>query len=192
MPAFVRKKDSFVWLFIRVCCIEGQPTNVHDFFLFFNEIFSDFFRWYSDIFCVCVLPVLFYVHGVMHLPSPSFLLLLCQELGANIPHALLAQPEKYGTVTATVLPDWTGTLMRRLTALIQAASTANSEDFYSFTGPPSVFPYMCLSLWSCIYLCKWDLHVLCTVCVGGKPAGQVPSKSDSTAWLLLSLVAREL
>lgn len=77
---------------------------------------------------------------------PSFLLPLCQELRAHIPHALLAQPEKYGTVTATVLPDCTGTLMRRLIALIQAASTATSPHFYSFTGPPSVLPYMCLSL----------------------------------------------
>lgn len=190
-PAFVRKK-----ILLSDCLSEFGVFRVSQLmsliFPSFNEVFLDFFRWCSGNFFVCVLPVLFYVHGVMHLPSPSFLLPLCQELGANIPHALLAQPEKYGTVTATVLPDWTGTLMRRLTALIQAASTANSEDFYSFTGPPlcvsiHVFVFVIIHLFmqvrsacSLYSLCRW------------KPAGRAPSKSDSTAWLLLSLVAREL
>lgn len=46
------------------------------------------------------------------------------SLPKNYKHTLLAQHGKYGTVTATVLPDWTGTLMRWLIALIRSQSDA--------------------------------------------------------------------
>ena len=97
------------------------------------QLCSKFIAWCT---CPCILSFL-----------P--LLPLCQELRTHIPHALLAQPEKYGTVTATVLPDWTGTLMRRLTALIQAASTATSDVFFfvffiHLEDPPPLCSYMCI------------------------------------------------
>lgn len=140
------------------------------------------------------------------LSSPSFPSPLCQELWAHIPHALLAQPGKYGTVTATILPDWTGTLMRWLTALIQAASTAlseaSSEVFYSFIGYLAVTaPLLCACVWVCpcvhVFMCmhvNWVPLCACVMwlCVGGEPAGHMPWKSDSEARFLLSLVAWEL
>lgn len=108
--------------------------------------------------------------------SPSFPLPFCQELGAHIPHALLAQPEKYGTVTATVLPDWTGTLMRRLTALIHAASTEAFEYFYSFTGPPPMCSYTVCFVFVHFFVrvrSTCSMYSLCSR-VRGEPAGRVP------------------
>lgn len=133
----------------------------------------------------------------MHLPLyPLFLPLasLCQELRAHIPHALLAQPEKYGTVTATVLPDWTGTLMRRLTALIQAASTATSDVFFLFIWKtPRLCAPICVFVLLCsMYLFVRDLNVL-RLCVGGETCRARTIKERSHCSVKsFSLVVREL
>lgn len=60
----------------------------------------------------------------------------------------------------------------------------HSEDFYSFTGPPFcapihvfvfVFMHLLVQARSACSVCSLSL------CVGGEPAGRVPSRNESTA-----------
>lgn len=83
--------------------------------------------------------------------------------------------------------------MRRLTAFIQNQQLF-LRIFINLQGPfcvnECVFVFMDMHL----FLQAWSacsVYSLC-LCVGGEPAEWVPSKSDSTAWSLLSLVGMEL
>lgn len=64
--------------------------------------------------------------------------------------------------------------------------------FCAFTGPPAASLYMCLSLRLFVWTGSACTENNLCLRVGGEPAGRVASKSDSTAWLQLPLLVREL
>lgn len=195
----VLEKVALVWLFTQACCIYDWLTNLYDFSKYFlNMRFSLIFSGGKQtIFFFFVLPVRFYVHGVMHLPLYPLLPSSClsaknSELTFHM-HSWLSLRNMERLQQLFCLTGlghwWDGWLpsSRRHQQLILGI-------FIHLQDPPlcshtcvclcdHAFIYaseICMFSVQSVHLCRW------------KPAGQVPSKSDSTAWLLLSLVAGEL